>query len=163
LPIDCGQSIDRPSAFTRLCLAAGVSAGQRVLEIGTGSGWGTAVVAAVAAKVYTVERWQTLGEQAMERFSELGCDNVVASIHDGLEGWPRHAPYDRILVDGAVDAEPTALMKQLVPGGFLVAALGRTGEPQVLTRWERGDRGFLAESLVPVRMVSLIPHRAAVL
>ncbi|TBW38027.1 protein-L-isoaspartate(D-aspartate) O-methyltransferase [Siculibacillus lacustris] len=163
LLLECGQTVEAPSAFARLCVAAEIDRGRRVLEIGTGSGWGTAVLAALAAKVYTVERWATLGAAAAERFSDFAFDNVVASVHDGLEGWSRHAPFDRILVSGATPEPPADLIAQLAVGGVLVAPLGPSGGPQTLTRWRRGDRAVEVEALGPVRCVALIPGRAQAL
>jgi protein-L-isoaspartate(D-aspartate) O-methyltransferase len=162
VPIDCGQTMEAPSDFALLAAAAGIGPGQRVLEIGTGSGWGSAVLAALAAKVYTVERFQRLGEAALERFGALGCDNVVASVHDGLDGWSRHAPFDRIVVAGGLGEPPAGLIGQLGTGGLLVATIG-TGRAQVLTRFERTERGVVATPLRARRAVPMIAGRALVL
>ncbi len=163
VPIDCGQTLEAPSDFALLLVAAGVRTGHRLLEVGTGTGWGTAVLAAIAAKVYTVERFQRLGEAAAERFAALGCDNVVASVHDGLDGWSRHAPFDRIVVAGSLAEPPAALIGQLGIGGILVATIGAVGGEQMLTRFERTERGQLVEPLRRHRAVPLIPGRAAAL
>lgn len=163
IPIECGQTIDRPSDIGLAYQAAGITNEHRVLEIGTGSGYGTAILANVAAKVYTVERFRTLGDLAAERFATLGLLNVVASVHDGLEGFARHAPFHRIVVDGSLVEIPEALLEQLAPQGVLVAPLGKPGERQVLTRVVRTDTGFERESIGDVRRVPLIPGRAAAL
>lgn len=161
--IECGQTIDAPSALGFMYQAAGVASDHRVLEIGTGSGYGTAILAGLAAKVYTVERFRTLGELAAERFATLHLDNVVASIHDGFEGFPRHAPFHRIVVDGAIEVPPRELLEQLAPQGVLIAAVGAAGQPQVLTRYVRRDKGLDIERVGEVRRVALVAGRAAAL
>ncbi|MDK9694961.1 MAG: protein-L-isoaspartate(D-aspartate) O-methyltransferase [Siculibacillus sp.] len=161
--IECGQTIDAPSALALMYQAAGIAPDHRVLEIGTGSGYGTAILASLAAKVYTVERFRTLGELAAERFATLHLDNVVASIHDGFEGFSRHAPYHRIVVDGAIEVPPRALLDQLAPQGVLIAAVGVAGSTQVLTRYVRRDKGLDIEPLGEVRRIALVAGRAAAL
>ncbi len=161
IPIECGQTIDRPSDLALAYQAAGITNEHRVLEIGTGSGYGTAILAGVAAKVYTVERFRTLGDLAAERFATLGLLNVVASVHDGLEGFARHAPFHRIVVDGALEEVPEALLEQLASQGVLVAPIGRAGERQALTLVRRTDTGFEREVVGEVRRVAMIPGRAA--
>jgi protein-L-isoaspartate(D-aspartate) O-methyltransferase len=163
LPIECGQTIDRPSAIGLMYQAAGIASDHRVLEIGTGSGYGTAILAAVAAKVYTVERFRTLGELAAERFATLEISNLVASVHDGFEGFARHAPFHRIVVDGAVEVPPRALLDQLGTQGVLIAPIGIAGRPQMLTRYVRTDHGLDIEPVCPVRCVPMVPGRAAAL
>ena len=161
VPIECGQTLDAPSVHALVWQAAEIAPEHRVLEIGTGSGWGTSILAGLCTKVYTVERWRTLADLAFERFSTLDLDNVVPSVHDGLEGFPRHAPFHRIIVEGALAEVPQALLEQLAPQGILVAAHGVAGAPQTLTRWVRRDKGFTVEPLAPIRRVALVPGRAA--
>ncbi len=163
VPIECGQTVDAPSAIALLHQAAGIAPDHRVLEIGTGSGYGTAILASLAAKIYTVERFRTLGELAADRFSTLHLDNVVASIHDGFEGFGRHAPFHRIVLDGAVEVPPRALLEQLAPQGVLVAAIGVAGGRQTLTRYVRADRGLDIEPVCEVRRIALVAGRAAAL
>ncbi len=163
IPIECGQTSDAPSVAALALQAAEISAEHRVLEIGTGSGWGTALLAGLCTKVYTVERFRTLADLALERFATLGLDNVVPSVHDGLEGFARHAPFHRILLDGAVEDVPRALLDQLAPQGLLVAAIGRPREAQTLTRWRRLEKGFCREEIAPTRRVALISGRASAL
>lgn len=163
IPIECGQTADSPSTLGLMYQAAEIAADHRVLEIGTGSGYGTAILAGIAAKVYTVERYRTLGELALERFAALHLGNVVASIHDGLDGFPRHAPFHRIVVDGAVEELPAGLLDQLAPQGVLIAPIGPAGGPQTLTRWTRLDKGFDRVGLGPTRRIALVPGRATAL
>ena len=163
VPIECGQTIDAPSALALMYQTAGIAPDHRVLEIGTGSGYGTAVLASLAAKVYTVERFRTLGELAAERFATLHLDNVVASIHDGFEGFARNAPFHRIVVDGAIEVPPRALLDQLAPQGVLVAPIGVAGSRQMLTRYVRKDKGLDIEPICEVRRIALVAGRAAAL
>lgn len=163
VPIECGQTIDAPSTLALMYQAAGIAPDHRVLEIGTGSGYGTTILAAVAAKIYTVERFRTLGELAAERFATLHLDNVVASIHDGFEGFARNAPFHRIVVDGAIEVPPRALLEQLMPQGVLIAAIGAPGSRQVLTRYVRRDKGLDIEPVCEVRRIALVAGRAAAL
>ena len=163
VPIECGQTIDSPSTLGLTYQAAGIAPDHRVLEIGTGSGYGTSILAALAAKVYTVERFRTLGELAAERFATLHLDNVVASIHDGFEGFARNAPFHRIVVDGAIEVPPRALLDQLAPQGVLIAPIGVAGSRQVLTRYVRKDKGLDIEPVCEVRRIALVAGRAAAL
>lgn len=163
VPIECGQTSDAPSVMALALQAAEILPEHRILEIGTGSGWGTALLAGLCTKVYTVERFRTLADLAFERFSTLALDNVVPSVHDGLEGFPRHAPFHRILLDGAVEEVPKALLDQLAPQGILVAAIGPARRPQRLTRWIRLEKGFACEDMGTTRRVALISGRACAL
>ena len=163
VPIECGQTIDAPSSLGLMYQAAAIGAEHRVLEIGTGSGYGAALLASIAAKVYTVERFRTLGDLAAERFATLELGNVVASVHDGFEGFARHAPFHRIVVDGAVEVPPRALLDQLGDQGILIASIGVEGRPQMLTRFVRTDTGLDIQPVCEVRRVPLVPGRAAAL
>lgn len=163
IPIECGQTADAPSVLGLAHQAAEIAPEHRVLEIGTGSGWGTAIIAGLCTKVYTVERFRTLADLAFERFSTLALDNVVPSVHDGLEGFPRHAPFHRILLDGAVEEVPRTLFDQLAPQGILVAPIGPARGWQTLTRWVRRESGLVREEIGRTRRVALISGRAGAL
>lgn len=163
IPIECGQTADAPSVLGLAYQAAEIASDHRVLEIGTGSGWGTAILAGLCTKVYTIERFRTLADLAFDRFSTLGLDNVVPAVHDGFEGFPRHAPFHRILLDGAVEEVPRVLFEQLAPQGILVAPIGPARGRQILTRWLRRDGDLLREEIGPTRRVALIPGRAVAL
>ncbi len=133
-----------------------VDARSRVLEIGTGSGYQTAVLARLARFVYSVERYRTLLAEAEQRLKTLGLANVFTRFGDGGEGWREQAPFDRILVTAAAQSEPKALLAQLKPGGILVAPIGR-GPVQSLNRYiGDGKGGFRMEALCEVRFVPLL-------
>ncbi len=156
LPIACGQTISQPFIVGLMTQALTLDARSRVLEIGTGSGYQTAVLSRLARLVYTVERYRTLKGEAEDRFRALGLGNVITKFGDGGEGWPEQAPFDRILVTAAAPREPIALLSQLKPGGVLVAPVGK-GPVQTLIRYAGDGRGgFAAETLCEVRFVPLL-------
>ena len=156
LPIACGQTISQPFIVGFMTQALKIDRRSRVLEIGTGSGYQTAVLSRLARLVYTVERYRTLMREAEERFKALGLTNVITRFGDGGEGWPEQAPFDRIMVTAAAPGEPTALLEQLKPSGILVAPIGK-GPVQTLRRYTGdGAGGFQVEDLVEVRFVPLL-------
>lgn len=156
LPIACGQTISQPFIVGLMTQALKVEPRARVLEIGTGSGYQTAVLSKLARLVYTVERYRTLMREAEGRFQALGLTNVITRFGDGGEGWPEQAPFDRIMVTAAAPGEPTALLKQLKPSGILVAPIGK-GPVQTLRRYVGdGKGGFAVEDLIDVRFVPLL-------
>jgi protein-L-isoaspartate(D-aspartate) O-methyltransferase len=156
LPIACGQTISQPFIVGLMTQALTMDPRTRVLEIGTGSGYQTAILARMARLVYTVERYRTLKREAEERFKTLGLTNIVTKFGDGGEGWPEQAPFDRILVTAAASDEPTRLLAQLKPNGVLVAPIGK-GPVQSLRRYAGdGKGGFKVELLGDVRFVPLL-------
>ncbi len=163
LPIACGQTISQPLIVGLMTQALRIEWRSRVLEIGTGSGYQTAVLAKIARYVYSMERYRTLLGEAESRLKKLGVQNVITRFGDGGEGWPEQAPFDRILVTAAADKEPTALLAQLKPTGVLVAPVGR-GPVQVLKRYTAdGKGGFTTEDMGEVRFVPLLPGVAEAL
>ena len=124
LPIGHGQTISQPYIVAAMTAAARLKPGVRVLEIGTGSGYGAAVVSRIAAEVYTVERVSALAADAAARLARLGYANVHVREGDGSRGWPEHAPYDAILVTASGPRVPEALLGQLAVGGRLVMPVG---------------------------------------
>ncbi len=156
LPIACGQTISQPLIVGLMTQALTLDARSRVLEIGTGSGYQTAVLARLARYVYTVERYRTLLGEAEARLKRLGVQNVITRFGDGGEGWPEQAPFDRILVTAAAPEEPARLLRQLKPGGVLVAPIGR-GAVQALRRYVASPDGVRVEELGDVRFVPLLP------
>ncbi len=157
LPIGHGQTISQPWVVARMTEAlreGGVQPG-RVLEIGTGSGYQAAVLAALGMEVYTVERIGDLLRQARKRFRQLGM-NVRSRHDDGRVGWPEHAPYDAILVTAAAPALVTALLDQLAPGGRLVAPVGGPSSQSLVRLTRRADGGVDEEVLAPVVFVPLL-------
>jgi protein-L-isoaspartate(D-aspartate) O-methyltransferase len=156
LPIACGQTISQPFIVGLMTQALKLDRRSRVLEIGTGSGYQTAILSVLARLVYTVERYRTLMREAEGRFKALGLTNVITRFGDGGEGWPEQAPFDRIMVTAAAPGEPTALLQQLKPSGILVAPIGR-GPVQTLRRYTGdGKGGFTVEDLIDVRFVPLL-------
>lgn len=160
LPIDCGQTISQPYVVAAMTAALKLDDRCKVLEIGTGSGYQAAVLARLARRVYTVERYRTLGKEAEARFAALGLTNIVTRIGDGSLGWPEQAPFDRVIVTAAAQSRPDALLEQLKPGGVCVAPV-RAGEVQTLMRYTAAEDGsLLEEALFDVRFVPLVPGAA---
>jgi protein-L-isoaspartate(D-aspartate) O-methyltransferase len=156
LPIACGQTISQPFIVGLMTQALKIERRSRILEIGTGSGYQTAILSKLARLVYTVERYRTLMRDAEARFRELGLTNVITRFGDGGEGWPEQAPFDRIMVTAAAPGEPTMLLQQLKPSGILVAPVGK-GPVQSLRRYVGDGKGaFHVEDLIEVRFVPLL-------
>jgi protein-L-isoaspartate(D-aspartate) O-methyltransferase len=157
LPIECGQTISQPFVVGAMTAALETGARDKVLEIGTGSGYQTAILARLVRFVYTLERFRTLSRQAQERFTALGLSNVVARVADGQKGWPEQAPFDRILVTAAAEQEPEALLAQLKPGGVMIAPVGPSGVQKLMRYRKDGQGAISAETLMDVRFVPLLP------
>lgn len=156
LPIGAGQTISQPYIVAAMTAAAGLKPGARVLEVGTGSGYGAAVLARIAAEVYTVERVGTLARAARQRLAELAYANIQVLEGDGSLGWPAHAPYDAILVTAGGPRAPKALLQQLAPGGRVVMPIG-PARAQRLVRVTRTDlHEYDYEDLEHVAFVPLI-------
>jgi protein-L-isoaspartate(D-aspartate) O-methyltransferase len=156
LPIGYGQTISQPyivARMTEALLEAG--AVDNVLEVGTGCGYQTAVLAPLVARLYTIERIEPLLVRARERLKELGIRNVRFRHGDGTLGWKAHAPFDGILVAAAPLTVPEALVKQLRVGGRLLVPIGPDGE-QELVRLTRREQGVLRESIGAVAFVPLL-------
>jgi len=157
LAIGGGQTISQPYVVALMIASAGVESDERVLEIGTGSGYGAAVLGAIAHEVHTVERLAPLAEKAARRLADEGFDNVHVHVGDGTVGRPEDAPFDAILVTAAGPRVPTSLLAQLAPGGRLVMPVGEDPELQRLVRVTRaGEDRFEREDLGAVRFVPLI-------
>jgi protein-L-isoaspartate(D-aspartate) O-methyltransferase len=160
LPIGHGQTISQPFIVALMTDLARVEPGDRVLEVGTGSGYQAAVMARLARDVYTVEIIEPLGLQAMERLRRQGCDNVRVRLGDGYHGWEEHAPYDAILVTAAASHIPPPLIRQLKAGGRMVIPVGAAFMVQQLMLVEKRDDGTLStRQIVPVRFVPLTGTR----
>jgi protein-L-isoaspartate(D-aspartate) O-methyltransferase len=159
LPIGYGQTISQPYIVATMSQALEVSPGDKVLEIGTGSGYQAAVLAAMGCKVYSVEIIPELAEQAQSVLEELGYD-VTIKIGDGYHGWIEHAPYQGIIVTAAPDIPPQALLDQLDLGASLVIPVGPAGGLQTLWRFTRKDDGdFERTRLAGVRFVPFTRER----
>jgi protein-L-isoaspartate(D-aspartate) O-methyltransferase len=156
LPIACGQTISQPFIVGLMTQALTLEPRARVLEIGTGSGYQTAVLSRLARLVYTVERYRTLKKEAEARFDALQLTNVITKFGDGGLGWGEQAPFDRILVTAAAPSEPKTLLRQLKPAGVLVVPIGK-GPVQKLMRYAGDGAGaYVAEVLCEVRFVPLL-------
>ncbi|HJR02022.1 MAG TPA: protein-L-isoaspartate(D-aspartate) O-methyltransferase [Methylomirabilota bacterium] len=157
LPIGQGQTISQPYIVAVMAQAARLKPGARALEIGTGSGYGAAVLSLIAGEVYTVERVETLAEEARDRLARLGYANVHMLAGDGSLGWREHAPYDAIVVTAGGPRVPRTLLDQLAVGGRLVMPIGPASRHQRLVRVTRTDaQEYQYEDLEEVAFVPLI-------
>jgi len=154
LPIGEGQTISQPYIVAYMTKFAGIGPGDKVLEIGTGSGYQAAVLAEIAGEVYTIEIVRALGEEAEVLLKELGYTNITVKIGDGYKGWPEYALFDAIMVTAAPPEMPTELIEHLRIGGKMIIPLG-TGiqELYVITRTKEG---YDKEMLLPVRFVPMV-------
>ncbi len=159
LPIGEGQTISQPYIVAFMAQALELTGVERVLEIGTGSGYSAAVLSRLAAEVYTVERIPSLAHAAQTCLRELGYNNVHVFVDDGTSGLPAYAPYDAIAVPAASPWIPQPLREQLAEGGRLVIPIGGRGE-QLLIRLRRQDHTFRTERLSSVRFVPLLGAHA---
>jgi len=161
LPIACGQTISQPYIVAYMTEALGADPTSRVLEVGTGSGYQTAILARLASEVFTVERHKPLLAQAEARFSALGLRNIRTRHGDGYQGWGEAAPFDRILVTAAFPEVPQALIDQLGGGGILISPVGYETISQRLVKIIRSYDGvppqFTTEPLLPVVFVPMVP------
>jgi len=161
LPIACGQTISQPYVVAYMTEQLGLRPQDRVLEVGTGSGYQAAVLSRLAQQVVSIERYRTLADKAKERLAALGYDNVDVIVGDGLEGAPDRAPFDRIIVTAAGSTVPQALVDQLTEGGVMVLPLGSPNGPQQIVRLTKGEGGTLErQDLIAVRFVPLLPGKA---
>jgi protein-L-isoaspartate(D-aspartate) O-methyltransferase len=159
LPIGLSQTISQP--YIVALMTEAVLQGRKphkVLEIGTGSGYQTAVLAELVPTVFTVERLRMLSQQARTRLERLGYDNILFTYADGMNGWPAHAPYDAIVVTAAAERVPEALLAQLAPDGRMVVPVGTPGL-QRLQLITRGAKGFSTRELGDVSFVPLLGGR----
>lgn len=161
LPIGCGQTISQPQIVAMMTQALEVGERMKVLEIGTGSGYQTAVLSPLCRRVYTIERHRDLLAEAEQRFRTLGLHNVTIRLGDGSRGWPEQAPFDRILVTAAAPVVPEALVDQLAEGGLMVVPVGESLTDQWVVRVRKTTEEPVEERLWPVRFVPLIVDPAA--
>ncbi len=154
LPIGSGQTISQPYVVARMTALLQLSPGSRVLEIGTGSGYQTAILAHLVDHVCSVERIKGLQWQAKRRFKQLDLHNISTRHGDGWLGWPARAPFDAIIVTAAPPEVPQALLEQLDEGGILVLPVGE--HAQLLQRIQRKNNEFKVETIEAVRFVPLV-------
>lgn len=159
LPIGLGQTISQPFLVAEMLAALHLSGGERVLEIGTGSGWSAALLACLAREVHTVERMDELATSASERLQALGLCPDIVRVHcaDGTLGWPESAPYDAIIVAAGGPFVPPTLLAQVAIGGRLLMPVGDSRTAQRLVRMTRIDaERFVTDDLGAVRFVPLL-------
>lgn len=157
LPIGHGQTISQPYIVALMTDLLRSRPDDVILEVGTGTGYQTAVLARLVRQVYSLEVVAPLAGAAAERLHRLGCHNVEVRHGDGYAGWPEHAPYDGIIVTAAAPYIPAALMAQLKPGARLVIPVGDVGAPQQLLLVEKDAAGALSErAVLPVAFVPLV-------
>jgi protein-L-isoaspartate(D-aspartate) O-methyltransferase len=159
LPIGNGQTISQPYVVALMTAALAPRRGHRVLEIGTGSGYQTAVLARLVRRIFTVERLPDLLVEAEARFRRLGLDNIETRLGDGAQGWPGVPPFDGIIVTAATPRVPEPLLQQLAPGGRLVAPVGDQAEQELVILERRDDR-WIERSAGGVRFVPLVSRLA---
>ncbi|HXH28581.1 MAG TPA: protein-L-isoaspartate(D-aspartate) O-methyltransferase [Candidatus Polarisedimenticolia bacterium] len=155
LPIGGGQTISQPYIVAFMSEALRTRPGDRVLEIGTGSGYQAAVLATLVAQVYSIEIRPDLARQAADRLQKLGYGNVMVRTGDGHLGWPEQAPFDAIIVTAAPTELPQRLVEQLRPGGRMVIPIGLEEGDQRLVRITRTETGVERDTLLPVRFVPM--------
>lgn len=156
LPISCGQTISQPSVVGLMSQALQVTARDKVLEVGTGSGYQAAILSKLARRVYTVDRHKRLVQEASQIFKELDLANITAITGDGSFGLPDQAPFDRILVTAAAEDPPGPLLAQLKMGGIMVVPVGQSDAVQSLIRVRKTEDGFEYDELRTVRFVPLL-------
>ncbi|MBF9031355.1 protein-L-isoaspartate(D-aspartate) O-methyltransferase [Rhodobacterales bacterium HKCCE3408] len=156
LPIACGQTISQPSVVGLMTQALGVQPRDKVLEVGTGSGYQAAILGQLARRVYTIDRHRALAREAERRLEAARITNVTVICADGCFGLPEQAPFDRILVTAAAEDPPGPLLQQLKPGGVMVLPVGQSDTVQSLIKVTRTETGFDYDELLPVRFVPLV-------
>jgi protein-L-isoaspartate(D-aspartate) O-methyltransferase len=154
LPIGSGQTISQPYIVAFMTEQLGLKGGEKVLEIGTGSGYQAAVLSALAGRVYSIEIRRELADEARERLERLGITNAEVLTGDGYRGWPEKGPFDAIIVTAAPERVPPPLLEQLAPSGRMVIPVG--GFYQELKVIDRTPDGFRERSVLPVRFVPFI-------
>jgi protein-L-isoaspartate(D-aspartate) O-methyltransferase len=157
LGIACGQTISQPFVVAYMTEQLQLQKGQRVLEIGTGSGYQAAILSRLCLQVLTIERYRTLADTARARLAKLGYDNIEVMLGDGFDIPASAGTFDRIIVTAAMAQIPEALLARLEPGGILIAPVGPQHGTQTLVRIVRTDAGFDRRELVDVRFVPALP------
>ncbi|MBZ9807936.1 protein-L-isoaspartate(D-aspartate) O-methyltransferase [Mesorhizobium sp. CA13] len=163
LPIECGEAIEGADMQAAVIAALAIEVGNRVLEIGTGSGYTAAVMSRLAGRVVTIDRYKTLVEQARQRFEALGIGNVIARQVDGSSGLAAEGPFDRIVAWAAFDSLPRFLLDQLSSGGIVIAPIGPEEGEQVLAKLTKVGSRFEREDIGLVRLQPVLRSLAAVI
>lgn len=163
LPIECGEAIEGADLQAAVLAALGIEPGNRVLEIGTGTGYTAAVMSRLASRIVTIDRYKTLTEQAKQRFEALGIGNVIVRQADGSNGLPNEGPFDRIVAWAAFDNLPRFLLDQLSSGGVVIAPIGPEEGEQVLAKLTKVGSRFEREDIGIVRLQPIQRSVAAVI
>lgn len=163
LPIECGEAIEGADMQAAVIAALAIEAGNRVLEIGTGSGYTAGVMSRLAARIVTIDRYKTLVEQARQRFEALGIGNVIVRQADGSGGLPAEGPFDRIVAWAAFDSLPRFLLDQLSSGGIVIAPIGPEEGEQVLAKLTKVGSRFEREDIGLVRLQPILRSVAAII
>jgi len=163
LPIECGEAIEGADMQAAVIAALAIESGNRVLEIGTGSGYTAGVMSRLAARIVTIDRYKTLVEQARQRFEALGIGNVIVRQADGSGGLPAEGPFDRIVAWAAFDSLPRFLLDQLSSGGIVIAPIGPEEGEQVLAKLTKVGSRFEREDIGLVRLQPILRSVAAVI
>ena len=156
LPIACGQTISQPTVVGLMTQALQVTSRDKVLEVGTGSGYQAAILSLLARRVYTIERHSLLVSNATKVFQKLNMSNITTILSDGGHGLEQQAPFDRIIVTAASDDPPASLLSQLKIGGIMIIPVGQSDNIQNLIKIAKTDSGYDYQDLQPVRFVPLL-------
>ena len=156
LPIACGQTISQPTVVGLMTQALQVTSRDKVLEVGTGSGYQAAILSLLARRVYTIERHSLLVNNASKVFQKLNISNITTICADGGYGLEQQAPFDRIIVTAASDDPPASLLSQLKTGGIMVIPVGQSDNMQNLIKIAKTDGGYDYQDLQTVRFVPLV-------
>ena len=159
LPIECGQTISKPSVVGIMTQALKITTRDKILEIGTGSGYQTAILSKLARRVYSVERFKPLYDEARQIFKQLNLNNITPIWGDGSQGIVEQQPFDRIIVTAAAEDPPPILLNQLKVGGIMIIPVGQSDEIQKLIKVERTETNFKYVDLCDVRFVPLLEGR----
>ena len=155
LPIECGQTISQPSLVAFMTQQLEIPNRSKVLEIGTGSGYQTAILARLSSRVYSIERYKTLVEIAKNRLANLNISNVIILLQDGFFGYSPQAPFDRIILTAAVEEIPILVINQLRVGGIMIVPVGMSNQKQSLLKVVKTEKGLDIKELMSVRFVQM--------
>ena len=155
LPIDCGQTISQPSLVAFMTQQLEIPQRSKVLEIGTGSGYQTAILAKLSSRVYSIERYKTLADMAKKRLEKLNISNVTILLNDGFFGYAPQAPFDRIILTAAVEEIPSLVISQLKVGGIMIVPVGLPNQKQSLLKVVKNEKGLDITELMSVRFVQM--------
>ena len=155
LPIECGQTISQPSLVALMIQQLEIPYRSKVLEIGTGSGYQTAILSRLSSRVYSIERYKKLVDIAKIRLAKLNISNVIILLQDGFFGYAPQAPFDRIIITAAVEEIPNLVISQLKVGGVMIAPVGLPNQKQTLLKVIKTEKGLDIKELMSVRFVQM--------